>query len=117
MWNIRAVVMLCSGEGWVSASEALLAGAGRSAGTHGGAVTAAAFSPDGTALATVAADGYVMFAQVVHQFVCVCVCVRACACMCVCFWKIWSPGVDLCLNPGSTILRQVRRTVQSRDAK
>ncbi|XP_039765037.1 enhancer of mRNA-decapping protein 4 isoform X2 [Pararge aegeria] len=64
MWNVRAVEAACGGGGWVSAGAALHTGAGRGAGTHGGAVMAAAFSPDGTALATAAADGYVMFAQV-----------------------------------------------------
>lgn len=36
----------------------------RVAAEHGARVVAAAFSPDGTALATAAADGYVMFFQV-----------------------------------------------------
>nr|XP_034833095.1 enhancer of mRNA-decapping protein 4-like [Maniola hyperantus] len=64
MWNIRAITEACSSGGWVSARDALSTGAGRDAGTHDGAVIDAAFSPDGTALATAAADGYVMFAQV-----------------------------------------------------
>ncbi|CAH0726350.1 unnamed protein product, partial [Brenthis ino] len=69
MWNIRGVVSLSGGAGGVggasvSAAGALGSGAGRGAGSHAGAVLAAAFSPDGTALATAAADGYVMFAQV-----------------------------------------------------
>ncbi|XP_023942975.2 enhancer of mRNA-decapping protein 4 [Bicyclus anynana] len=84
MWNVRALQATCSvaaaragadagasaaaggvaGAGWVAASDAQRAGAGLCAGTHSAAVTAAAFSPDGTALATASADGYVMFAQV-----------------------------------------------------
>ncbi|XP_045761066.1 enhancer of mRNA-decapping protein 4-like [Maniola jurtina] len=64
MWNIRAIIAACKSGGWVSAADALNMGAGREAGAHDGAVLDAAFSPDGTALATAAADGYVMFAQV-----------------------------------------------------
>ncbi|XP_050685648.1 enhancer of mRNA-decapping protein 4-like [Leptidea sinapis] len=63
IWNIGEVSGLCSG-GAVKARDMLTCGAGRAAGTHCGPLRAASFSPDGTALATAAADGYVMFAQV-----------------------------------------------------
>ncbi|XP_041986844.1 enhancer of mRNA-decapping protein 4-like [Aricia agestis] len=64
MWNVRAVSAASAGAGWSGASALLAAGAGRAAGAHAEPLTAAAFSPDGTALATAAMDGYVMFAQV-----------------------------------------------------
>ncbi|RVE50361.1 hypothetical protein evm_005027 [Chilo suppressalis] len=56
MWNIRA------GGGGGAGAGALGGGAWGSA--HGAPLVDAAFSPDGTALATAAADGYVMFYQV-----------------------------------------------------
>ncbi|CAK1603588.1 unnamed protein product [Parnassius mnemosyne] len=63
MWNVRAV---CAGAGGgaVGAAGALAGRGARAAGEHAAPVLAAAFSPDGTALATAAADGYVMFFQV-----------------------------------------------------
>lgn len=69
MWNVRAVGAACAAAGGAAGAGALLAaGAGRAAGAHAAPLTAAAFSPDGTALATAAKDGYVMFAQV-HTYV------------------------------------------------
>ncbi|CAH2065840.1 unnamed protein product, partial [Iphiclides podalirius] len=69
MWNVRAVAALAAPGGVgagaaVGASAALAGGGARAAGEHSAPVLAAAFSPDGTALATAAADGYVMFFQV-----------------------------------------------------
>ncbi|XP_013147075.1 PREDICTED: enhancer of mRNA-decapping protein 4 isoform X2 [Papilio polytes] len=66
MWNMKSVcVGERGGEGRSASARAALEGGGaRAAGEHGAPVLAAAFSPDGTALATAAADGYVMFFQV-----------------------------------------------------
>ncbi|XP_045511284.1 enhancer of mRNA-decapping protein 4-like [Colias croceus] len=68
MWNVREVCALATpttgATPSVAASTALARGAGRTAGSHAAPLRAAAFSPDGTALATAADDGYVMFAQV-----------------------------------------------------
>ncbi|CAK1549577.1 unnamed protein product [Leptosia nina] len=63
IWNIREVSMMCS-VGSVKVTDALSCRAGQTASTHTAPLRAAAFSPDGTALATAGADGYVMFAQV-----------------------------------------------------
>ncbi|CAF4872294.1 unnamed protein product [Pieris macdunnoughi] len=62
IWNIREVSAIPGGV--VKGREALNRGLGQIASTHTAALRAAAFSPDGTALATAGADGYVMFAQV-----------------------------------------------------
>ncbi|XP_013181380.1 PREDICTED: enhancer of mRNA-decapping protein 4 isoform X2 [Papilio xuthus] len=64
MWNMKTVSASGGLERCASARAALEGGGARAAGEHGGPVLAAAFSPDGTALATAAADGYVMFFQV-----------------------------------------------------
>ncbi|XP_068621087.1 enhancer of mRNA-decapping protein 4 [Battus philenor] len=64
MWNIGAVSSGAGAGGCALASAALAGGGARAAGEHSAPVLAAAFSPDGTALATAAADGYVMFFQV-----------------------------------------------------
>ncbi|KAG7311850.1 hypothetical protein JYU34_002932 [Plutella xylostella] len=66
MWNLRQIIsqLESSGEKAVAAST-LLAGPGvLTASEHTAPIVDAAFSPDGTALATAAADGYVMFFQV-----------------------------------------------------
>ncbi|KPJ13261.1 Enhancer of mRNA-decapping protein 4 [Papilio machaon] len=64
MWNMKTVSASGGLERCASARAALEGGGARAAGEHGAPVLAAAFSPDGTALATAAADGYVMFFQV-----------------------------------------------------
>ncbi|XP_037297745.1 enhancer of mRNA-decapping protein 4 isoform X2 [Manduca sexta] len=65
MWNMRLIASAVAGSGGVGGARALAGGPGALAATdHSAALVDAAFSPDGTALATASADGYVMFFQV-----------------------------------------------------
>ncbi|XP_063618137.1 enhancer of mRNA-decapping protein 4 [Cydia splendana] len=65
MWNISVVVRALASTEGVGVGGALTPASGRvAAGEHGAPIVDAAFSPDGTALATAAADGLVMFYQV-----------------------------------------------------
>ncbi|XP_073941302.1 enhancer of mRNA-decapping protein 4 homolog Ge-1 [Choristoneura fumiferana] len=65
MWSIGTVVAsLAASEGRGVGSQLSAAEGAVAAGEHGAAIVDAAFSPDGTALATAAADGLVMFYQV-----------------------------------------------------
>lgn len=62
---MRMIVPLVGSTERVGSARALAGGAGaRALAGHGARLVAAAFSPDGTALATAAMDGYVMFFQV-----------------------------------------------------
>ncbi|XP_072936338.1 enhancer of mRNA-decapping protein 4 isoform X2 [Epargyreus clarus] len=61
MWNVRT---LAARGAALTAGAALAGGGARAAAEHAAPLLAAAFSPDGSALATAAADGYVMFFQV-----------------------------------------------------
>ncbi|XP_037866623.1 enhancer of mRNA-decapping protein 4 isoform X3 [Bombyx mori] len=68
IWNMRVIARAVAGTEGVGGAGALAGGAGTlSAGGHAADLVDAAFSPDGTALATAAADGYVMFFQVCMQ--------------------------------------------------
>ncbi|XP_060802162.1 enhancer of mRNA-decapping protein 4 [Amyelois transitella] len=65
MWNMREVVSSLPGGAASPASALLAAGGGAlQAAEHAAPLVHAAFSPDGTALATAARDGCVMFFQV-----------------------------------------------------
>ncbi|KAJ0181557.1 hypothetical protein K1T71_002279 [Dendrolimus kikuchii] len=65
IWNMREVVAGFSPPECVGSARALLAAAGvLTASEHCAPIIDAAFSPDGTALATASQDGYVMFFQV-----------------------------------------------------
>lgn len=67
MWNVRQVSaqLAAAGDERRALASALVGGRGAlAASEHGAPVVDAAFSPDGSALATASADGYVMFFQV-----------------------------------------------------
>ncbi|KAM3959163.1 enhancer of mRNA-decapping protein 4 homolog Ge-1 isoform 1-T1 [Aphomia sociella] len=66
MWNMRIIVSQVAATECVGSARALCSGGAGvlTAADHAAAVVDAAFSPDGTALATASADGFVMFFQV-----------------------------------------------------
>ncbi|KAI5636004.1 WD40 region of ge1, enhancer of mRNA-decapping protein domain-containing protein [Phthorimaea operculella] len=65
MWNISSIVKCISSTECRGDASSLLASAGALATSeHSAPIVDAAFSPDGTALATASHDGYVMFFQV-----------------------------------------------------
>ncbi|KAI5630731.1 WD40 region of ge1, enhancer of mRNA-decapping protein domain-containing protein [Phthorimaea operculella] len=64
MWNISSIVKCISSTECRGDASSLLASAGALATSeHSAPIVDAAFSPDGTALATASHDGYVMFFQ------------------------------------------------------